>query len=445
MRFGKSFIYVMIPLFSDITAAYCAFLLFTAVSKTGAMSFSFPFYFLFACLAALVNCLLCQKDRSLTAVALPNAAIAIATEIAMFCLPNSIHGLSGYGFSAAFFLLPTLRSFYLSRHPVTIDTMQRYCEISVLGVGFFLFAQTGFFEPETSVNLLCVLAVLLNLLTLSSLRMKSVARVKTGAGIQRGLILFAVIALMLAAAIGLGFFLPMTRDAAFSVLNAVKDFFLAILRLFERFIAFLVSLFPASELEEVELVPPESLSMDGDGDSSQLKIPQEAIVIMIAAACVAVVALLIYLLFRFRKLRLQSFTITGAVQKEKRDTSSLFSILLQWLRKLFNILAFYIRLLFSFNTYAGVFVRLELRCKKSGFRRSGSQTPREFLARLGENVSDGSDGVRSAFLYLADQIDMQCFSSERVPASRRMDRAQVKSLMRATKPSCLKAALSSSA
>ena len=428
MNLAKSYVYTMIPLFSDITALYCFFLFFSAAARSGPgmMTFYFPGFLLCACAAALINCLLARKDRTVFAIAASNIAVAAATAALMFYLPHSISGFTATFFAALIFLYPAVRSLLISRLAVTAATMLSYCEFSIIGTGFFLFIQQGVLIPEGTAVRLCVTAMLLNLLALSTLRMGGGKKnVQTGTAISRGVIFAAVTAFSFTVAWLMSLFFPAFKDATLYVLSLLWGFVLTILRAVRDFIIFLFSLLPETSREIMAGDPMDAAAVNYDlAEEEALQFP----VIFFVAAAAAVVIILAYFLYRFRKRRIKAMAAAGDYRNERAASPTLLSLLLSALKRLFGFIKFIFWLLINFNTYSGVFIRLEYRGRRLGLPRRASETPREFLAAMSRRFAQQNEELEGLFLNLADQIDRQCFSGKQEAAARKMSREQIKAI-----------------
>ena len=431
MRLGRSYFYTMIPLFSDITFLYCIFLIFSTAPrlKTGMMSFYFPGFLACACAAALVNCILARKDRTLIAIAASNAAIAAVTLAVMFSLPNTVSGIPGTIFAALVFLCPAGRSLMLTRNPVTLGTMLSYCEFSIIGTGFFLLAQQGVIIPEGVATRLCVTALILNLIALSALRVTGGKKtVKSGTMISRGLVFAVITSLSFLAAWIMSFLFPSLKDIVLYALAHIRDFILLVLGAIYDFFMFLFSFLSPAQIEPV---PQDAMDvMDIAYDYSQdVVMPVPAALLFVLAALAA--AGLLFFLFRLRKLRIKASVADDDFQNEKSASPSLLGLLLSALKKLIKKIAFFFWLITHFNTYAGVFIRLEYRGRRLGLARHKSQTPREFLTALADRFAPQSEEFVTAVLNLASEIDMQCFEQKHSSAARKMSREQIRLILSA--------------
>lgn len=352
----RAFFRTMIPLFSDMTALYCMYLLFSFTSGDQMMWFSFPLYLFCGMASAAVNLLLSRRERTLASAVLWNLAVLIPSEILLLGSLQNVRGITPYLFGALFFLYPTLRAFYLVRHPVKAEAMLVYCEMSILGTGLFLLTQAGSFSPGPGANLLCLLALALNLCTLSSMRAAGRGRAlaPSEARMQRMLILAAAILLLLTATAVLGLLLPAGKDLLLQLLAAVKSALLWFLRQLEHLLSLLAA---PQDMELPAPEPPPPISLP-EQPESVMEIPAAAIIALLSLLAAGLAALLCWLFLRFRKLRLRWRLAGTDLLEEKIEAPPLFRLLLDKLRTLRRRLVFFRDLLLRLDTCAGMFVRL---------------------------------------------------------------------------------------
>ncbi|MDR3288980.1 MAG: hypothetical protein LBT22_06090 [Peptococcaceae bacterium] len=434
----RSYLFKMIPLFSDMTAFYCIFILFSQGTDAGKMWFSFPLYVLCGLAAALANQLLARRDRSLLRVVGVNAVAALLSELVMFLAPHHIAGWFAYAVAAVIFLYPAPRSLRFARRPAEAGVMLMYTDVSIFGFALFFGAQLfPSFQPEAWVNGLCLLAIGLNIYALSSLRGESAAKARLAAKTARqGVwILIPALLLLILLTVLLGLiFLPTALATILALLGTLRDGALWVLRLFLRGLLYLASLLLDPEGGLIEGPPPLTVAPPTSiGEAEEL--PVWMFFGGIGGIFAVLGALFLWLLIRFRKSRLRWRTLQGNMSAVKADTPSLWEVLRSLWRRWRQQVSFYRLLLSRFNTCAGVFVRLELRGRRCGCERRPGQTPREFLAALcAAYVPEEEAGVRSAFAQLARQIDVLCFREGRATAPLKLERAQIKAMMRPLRP-----------
>ena len=432
MTLTKRYVFAVIPLFSEAVGLYSALVVLSDASAGTAVSLSFSVY-LFCLLACVfINALLCLRERSLIFVVACNALAAILTTALVMLSPHTLAGAGMYisvGF-ICLYLAP--RSAYYIRCPITADKMLTHCEMSVFGTAFLLLLQ--FREPRPYIILLCFAAIAFNLIALSSIRiMRSRQSGAQMPGIQRGFILTVAGAGAFIAATFLGIMLlPALRDVIVATVQAIVQAVVAVARFIERLLLLLFQLLPARELGG-EMPPIDAVPIPSPQVAEEyVELPPAILYAVLALLSAGGIAIAAYVLYKVRRLRLRAATPNLAITKEKSRVPSFFSILLSALSRLYEKLAFSVRLLVRFNTVVGVFVRLERRSKRYGNQRRPSEPPREFLMRVCGNMVQNNTETHKAFLQLADQIDLICFSP--APATNpRIERARRKMLLSCAK------------
>jgi hypothetical protein len=346
----------------------------------------------------------------------------------MFNTPHSFQGFAASFFAALISLYPAARSLMLSREAVTAAAMLSYCEFSIIGTGIFLVIQQGRIIPEGMATDLCVAAMLINLLTLSILRIgQGKNKIQTGTAISRGIVFFAVITFSFIAAWIMSFLFPSFKSAVLYALAKLGTLILIILGAIRDFMALIFSYFKAPDPGPVIAEPTPGFSPEyAFEEDAALFIPAELFIIAAAAAVIG----LFVLLMRFRKYRIKAASSAENQKTGRSAAPSLASLLLSALKKLIRTVKFYSWLFVHFNTYAGVFIRLEARGKKLGLPRRNSETPREFLGALRGCFALQSDDVDFVFSHLADQIDRQFFSDGRAARTNKMNREKITMMFR---------------
>ena len=411
MSLGKRFYYSMTTLFADVTALYCTYMFVSVAVGDRMMYFDIIALMLLAAVAALVNCILARRELSMLMFLGINAAVAAVTITAMFLLPHDISGIGFYLAAAVLFAYPAARAAYIIRNPVTAVSMLVYSEMSVIGTGFLFITQIGSFQPGMTANILCVAAMLLNIVALSSLRMEHAMRARSKtSGLKRGLILAVVVAALLAAAILLGLVLPATKDVVIAVLTVVERAASAVLDMIWRFLLFIASLFPAPEDVPVDIDEQYQFEMPKIREMAEVNTPRWLVIAFVVVLAGGAAALVLLLLNKLRKMRLHTLRLESVVLREKSTAPSLAAVLHGLLQKIGSKIERYRLLVRNYDNCAGVFIRIERRGRLCGLPRTDSQTPREYLYSLAARLQE-DDPARAVFAELAGQIDLWCFSS----------------------------------
>ncbi len=176
-----------------------------------------------------------------------------------------------------------------------------------------------------------------------------------------------------------------------------------------RFMAFLASLMPAQEPEDLSALA-ESGSSAGDVtvEMPTVHIPG-FIYVLIALAVIVILVLVIRYLRRFKTGGTRK--TVARVQTVKRRRPSLGSALkarLAWLREGLRLWLYLSR---HRDTALGMFYELTRLADRSGWRRGISKTPRAFLEELGQRAA-GDPELQQAFAQLADAVDAALFAPD---------------------------------
>ncbi|MDR3296139.1 MAG: hypothetical protein LBT26_09980 [Clostridiales Family XIII bacterium] len=429
---------MLIPIFSSSIFVYCLFLFLSVAGADHVMDFSFFVFLACAFAAAAVNFRLSLREQTLARVVAANAGLAVLTEFLVFAAPNGIEGVWLHFIAAVFFLTPAIHSLQLSREPIRANTMLLFAETSIVGTVLVFLLQLGSFRFPPAANALCVAALVLNLFTLSSMRISGPAQKRAGAknGLERGFLLASALTFLIAAALAAVLFLvPVCRSALLAALAATRDFLLLALRMTGRFFVFLISLLPRDETQEALLPAAAGGDAVPPGEEFTGALPDYVLAIVISVLVLAAAAGLLVFLFRFRKLRLARLRPASAVYKEEIESASLRALLLSALRTLLGRLRFLRRLMRKRGTYEGVFLRIARCAGRRGAKRGKSETPEEYLARLLARIPEDCAGHACAarvFPLLAARVDSRCYSA-RPAAFENMDRAEARTLLRAVK------------
>ena len=434
MTLIKRYVFAFIPMYSEIVALYCAFVIFATESAPTKVAFFFPAYLtgLFAC--TFINVLLARKERSFVLIVICNSLVVIFTIAAVLLSPHTLSGIFTYIYVLLICIYLAPRCVHLMRHPITLENMLTHSELSVFSAAFWLLLQ--FRDPGLDIVLLCFSSIVLNLIALSSLRIMRARQSGVHMpGIQKGFILVSVGAGAFIVAAFLGaMLLPALREVILRGLWAIVNGVAAVGRFIWGLVIMLLELIPYSGYDGY-MPPMEAAQMPPPQEASEIfEIPIGAIYATLAVLAIIIAFGLLYLLYKMRKLRWRAVTMPPAIKKEKSKVPGIFSILLAALRRLYRKLALCMRLLVSFNTVAGVFVRIERRSKRRGYPRHPSEPPREFLLRVCDSVAKDKAEIRIAFLQFADKVDHLCFSSAALP-NLKVDRLQRRVLL-----SCIKKA-----
>lgn len=432
----KRFVLAALPLYSDMTGLYCFFLLLTNFRDDGMLRFALFPYLVMGFVSVLINLLLASKERTLLSAALANGIMVAVFEVVLFLLSPALTGLLPLVLAFIIFAWPPLRGWALVLKSPPASTMLLYCELAILGTGAFLITQVSDFSPGAAPNILCLIAIALNLATLSYLRGLGAVQTQGQQGSRRArvFILLAAALLLVGATLVLGLILmPGTAGAIISAAVAVKDGFVWVAVRVWQWVEYLFSLLPGSDItaEAGALNLPQE-DFGGADDIGPAQIPEwlPYLLIALAAAAVFVVVVIVLVKIGKRRLRLQAAAIdTG---EEKSHTPSLAGLLAAALQKLWGRILFYRLLLARWNTAPGLMVRLELRGRRCGCPRQGNHTPREFLTALSSRTEDPA--AHAGFESLAGQIDRLCFGGASPPVKIFPPAEQVRAMMRVTRP-----------
>lgn len=431
MSLGKRFYYTLTVLFADITAFYCFFFFFSFSKNDTQIHYNIAALMLLAAVAAVINSLLARRELSLLLFVGINLGMSGLTVAAMYMLPHEISGFWFNLFAVIAFAYPAIRAAYLIRYPVTAAKMLVYCELSVFGTCIFFLIQFGDINAGWGVNALCVAAILLNLLALSSLRMAGAIRIhaRFGSGLRHGLILLLTVIVMLAVALLLGLGLPATKEIVLTAVQAVKDAMVYLLQRLWRFLIFIFSLFPKTKSGPAEMEGLTLFNVSGLPEEAEAMLPTWVSIALVTLLSGIVIALVVFLLMKIKKMRMPG--IESAVLRQKSTSPSLLTLLFNFFRKIIRKINWYYLLFCNYGNCAGIFIRIEQRGKWCGWPRTAGQTPREYLNCLADKLAE-DDPARPVFTELACCIDSWCFSSaER--NSERLGSEKVRLLKRSVK------------
>ncbi len=125
---------------------------------------------------------------------------------------------------------------------------------------------------------------------------------------------------------------------------------------------------------------------------------------VLAVLGIAVVAALVFLLVRLRGRHLKP-----KARVRSTDGGSRASIHSRRRPRIIGRLLFLFRYLRGRDTAAGLFIWLERRSRRSGFRRGASESPQAFVRRLSEGV--GETPFRDSMVLFADTLERQFYSN----------------------------------
>lgn len=159
--------------------------------------------------------------------------------------------------------------------------------------------------------------------------------------------------------------------------------------LFERFLFWLFSLFPAEEGELVMEPPPEMIVVEGMPEEVQL--PPWLLIALGAVGICVVLAAVIYILFRLRNVRVvgRKFGGTGTAVKRERLPFR------RWLRRLLTMLRSRLLVIWILVAKRGTPQELYLYLKRAGrrldCRQQTGETPCAFVRRMAHAAENDAD------------------------------------------------------
>jgi hypothetical protein len=411
---------MLIPVFADSVAVYCAFLFISAAGTDRAMDFSFPALFVCASAGVVLNYCLSFRDRTTGFIAALNAVAAAVTEIAVFASPNEIKGVLIHAIAGVLFIVPNLHGFCLARRPMTANAMLTCTELSIMGAVFVFMLQLGVFEIPMAALFLCAAALLLNLFMLSELRATGPVQTRVDAKTEmgRGMLLATIAAVAGAVAVAaVLLLLPACRNAVVSAAGAIRDGAVFVFAQISRFFAFLASLVPPPAPEDAAAPVPAfgGTEIAGDMEMAGLIAFPLPVVVTVGIAVLAAIAILVV---RNRKRMLLRNRAASRTTEEFEDGgATLLSILRDFLGRLSEHLRFLLELRRKRHTYEGVFLRISRAAGRQGVRRAEAETPREYLCRVLARIPGETPGRAAAeglFPDLAARLNLRLYSGRHV-------------------------------
>ncbi|MDR3363405.1 MAG: hypothetical protein LBS91_00415 [Clostridiales Family XIII bacterium] len=438
----KAFSRIMIPVFAVSVYMYCIFLFFAFSSKGQAVGYNYFVVLGCAAIAAFVNYRLAKREHSVLAVGIINIIMAIAAEFLGFAAADAIEGVFLLAALGLAFLVPVLSGLWLSRSPAGANTILVFCELSLAGTAMFFGIQLGEFTVPAAANVLCIVALVLNLAFLSALRaLGPLQKAETAKrGIERGALLacgmFAIVA---AAVICVMFLLPPLRAGLFASARATKGFLAFAGAKITEFFEFLFSLFPADSAGGIGLPPgPEPGGLPAEAEmASEIPVSLSSVALAIAAACAIVAVAAILCKMRKQKLACAKAP-TAFCEEETEERLSLLAALRGLAGRLALYWAFAHRRMQARGTYEEVFIRFARKAGRRGLGRMASETPAEYFARVLAGLPCAAEGNaagvdirkgRQLFELIAIRIDKRLYAPGQ-PAFERMNPDDVKAVMR---------------
>lgn len=216
----------------------------------------------------------------------------------------------------------------------------------------------------------------------------------------------ALLALLLAALTGIAvLFGALLTGSAAQILTQITTWFkeigTAFFQLVDRFISWLIVLFPAQDFGELEVSGSAPLPTGG----GEAYIPQLDVVPYLLAGVLLLGAVSVILWFLYKSgfsFRAPALVHRGTLTRKSRSPAKIIS---QLLLRLYRRFRFWIASLVRRNTGPGVLIWLERRLRRLHIRRGSGETCRAFLLRAQQVLP----GCREMLTELADCLDQLYF------------------------------------
>ncbi len=324
-------------------------------------------------------------------------------------LMSTLFALLFWGVTAAF-------AFLRAKDGIQPEKITLHFEgLILLGVCFLLVVQT------TGISLNYILAYLpaIVLCLAALLAARTSGSEQNQGSAWRGAVIVAGLVLLMGMLIGI--FLLFASAPMGDIVAVIIGALWSALRwlggMLNRFITWLLSLFP----------PPEADSLEGDGLSTEspatgdmaIPLPENLpLYLLIAVIAVAVIAVIIWLiLHRGTKTRVSRVSAGGPRRGRVKKTARS--------RSLLNRIAFFFKYITHRSTPEGWLIRCERWAARHRKGRGKGETPRAFLTRL----SLAGEEAQSALLALADTLDERFYGAGGA-ALEKADAAALRKLLR---------------
>jgi len=416
---ASPFRYTLIPVFATTVYAYCIFAIICFAGYGAVESYNFFVAFACAIVSLVLNYRFAMRERTIVSVAVLNGILLAFSLFFCFATQSGAAEFWRYVFIGICAAAPVIHGIHLSRSPVTVAGMMRYCEFSIVGTVVIFTLQIGNMEVTALTNVICIAALVLNLFLLSVLRVKGPAK-KADSGrktFERGAVVsVSFVGIVFAAVFLAVVLLPASRNALFSAIYATRDFFILAGEAIERFFVFLISLLPAAPETANDMSPGEADSMGGL-ESNALQEIDPNIGYAMLIVCVAIAAVVsVIILVRLRKRRLRGRNANVVFYDADMDEERQFLRTLRGIPARFKAWLFFMRCRFlTRGTYEDAYLRIVRRSLHRGVRRMASETHRAFLGRVAARFPekqdpDGSlDGLINT---ISEAIDSRLYSGK---------------------------------
>lgn len=420
-----------ILLFTEMLLLYCLFTVLAFNSTFIAMTFSFPVYAVYGFACMLVHILFFRRERTLGQCVILCVILAAIGQLIMIPFTN-VTGFFFRLYTVIIFVYPAIRCYFLNQSQVDANRMVRYTELSMVYIVIHFVSQLGFYKPEFWTNIAWGIVVLVNLITLSLLRIGSaVDENSRERKVQRGFILAAAVTFIIALSCLAGLlFLPEMRQGILALFAGLKGMIFAALAAIERGVRWLFSLFLG--FDDGGELPVQGEGMEMSGEELGSAEVSSAVYVALALLAVLVVVAILWLIWKHRKVRLTGSGLKYKSMEIERTGPDFFRKIKELCMKIAAAIRARVKLLSQFHSPAGVYYRLEFRGKRAGYGRNSSQTPRAYLMMLLESNGDKnkavSEGSPHAIYEFADELDYIIFAGGNVE-KRKMSREQEKKIL----------------
>ena len=337
-----------------------------------------PVWLLFAAGIYIFNSLFLKKERSLTTVTIANLLIGIPEFLFLYRCSSPVNG-----FWAFLFLLAAVAA-------VHARIVNRFFEMSVVEY-LILKTYQGFAPIGGSMEPLLISAVVISLAAVIAGRVEGAGNADAGAG-KGGLL--AVGGILGAAAAVCLIFAGFFSDSAGNLIARTAALIMSLVRgaghLFNRFLNWLFSLFPAPDAQPIEM--PEPVSM------GNVEIPEAAEISSIwikylgIAGGVLAFALLLFILYKLRKTKTASLKLQVKTQASARGGIDLKEMIGRILKGIRQSLDRKIRLIRIRNTVPGLALTIENTFRGSSLEKRESESYSAFLRRIADAAGQNELG-----------------------------------------------------
>ncbi|MBE6031814.1 MAG: hypothetical protein E7224_01295 [Clostridiales bacterium] len=302
------------------------------------------------------------------------------------------HGASFMGSVAAgvFLLVPGVMAFFLSRKPLSPNTVLNFLEGAIVLFIVYVFMEESAAGSGNYFNIPLIAALVLAFVSIILMRTVSGNRSKVqGSRLTGGLMMAAIFVVILLISVGgLMLFSGGIRTALSGVLSGLTSLGLAIAGLFLKLMEFL-----AQFASEEEALPPEMEptmgSPDGEMDAfAQMdwgNVPLILIGVIIAAVVVGIAVWMRK--NKGQKLPAQA-VVKGSPEKRAFIRNRLWDRIVQWIRALRQKLIFTWHKFIYRNTVPGILLRAEACGMRRKVRREKGESGSHYIRRLVQGMDE---------------------------------------------------------